>query len=513
MGRHHLIVALVLLLATAAHGQHLPGEAVVQAITQNGVNVCGGTGNLELPPADFSCYCGPQGSVCSTTKPLGTCIGEPADWCGTVDLSAAAVTLPSTSLGALTGTSLTSTGAVTAGSTVSAGTSVTTPQLYVNPTGGTQVQIQPNGTMSGTYFMLEFNPNGATVASGASIGAMRMPGTITLNANPSGFGWFYFMQLAGTVQNASGTAVTASSGVPLSFTTTFNANNANLTLNDLGNFPAVGEIYFGPTLSKTGSAALAAQTVYPVVWSPSVNTGATATNLGVVHAFDIQGSATTAATNLAMIDIDDITNSKVTNGPIIFRNKGVDDQNRLAGMTMIGADAASSAHLQVREATINNEVVRWESGAAGTPLPSQRIYFARATAAASSTTNIDFNLTTARPTEAACPSGTLCVVDSLVICHCTSGSACTGDGGALLESKWAFKNAAGTVSQLGTTASGFILGQSVASLTSTYVSSGSAFVTSITQTLTSNSIREAVVVPTNSNLTCHVIHTVNPVGT
>jgi len=495
MGRHHLTgLALGLLfLATAVRAQHLPGGGQVQAVTQNGVAVCGGEANLELLPADFACVCTNLGVQCGTTKLFGSCIGEPGDWCGTVDLSATSLTLPALA------------------------------SLTLNPTApASGLTINPQGTVTATDYMVDLAPSGVTVGGSGAFGAMRMNGTITLSGTPNAFGWFYFLQQNGTIQNSSGTAITVSGQNPYMYNMVYNANNANLTLNNsasLNYLPALGLIVFSPTFTITGSGVLAAADIYTNIWRPTVNTGATITTAGFAHIFDIQGTATAPITNLALFDVEDITNSKITNGPIIYRQKGLDDQNRFAGMTMIGADAAAVAHLQIREATINNEVVRWESGNTGTPIPSQRVYFARATAAASATTNIDFNLTTNRPTEPACPSGTVCVVDSLVTCHCTSGSACTADGGAVLESKWLFKNNAGTVAQIGTTASGFFFGQAVSggtgspTLTSTYVSSGTGFITSITQSLTSNAIREAVVLPVNSNMTCHVQHTVNPVGT
>src|SRR4030095_3632220 len=118
---------------------------------------------------------------------------------------------------------------------------------------------------------------------------------------------------------------------------------------------------------------------------------------------------------------------------------------RHAGFVMIGsATTAPVAQLHVNQPTSANEIERWETGSTGSPVPRRTIFQKRATAAASATTNIDLNVTTAAPTDAPCPSGTICLGETNVVCHCTSGSACTADGGAALETKWLIKNNAGT---------------------------------------------------------------------
>lgn len=172
-----------------------------------------------------------------------------------------------------------------------------------------------------------------------------------------------------------------------------------------------------------------------------------------------------------------------------------DAQSVHPGKLMVGSTSDPTARLHVSEPTIGNEVVRFESVATNDD-PAWRLFQARATAAASGTTNIDFNLTTA-----ACAASHVCNVEVSTVCHCTSGSSCTSNQGGGHTSKWVTKNNGGTISQIGATASGNILNAVDASLTS------------ITTSISSPNIRTAIVVPANYNHTCHVNVAVQDVGT
>jgi DNA-binding winged helix-turn-helix (wHTH) protein len=70
MGRHYLILALVLVLGSLAQAAHLPGEGGIAALTQGGVPVCGGENDLELNPGSFACSCTAQGILCSAYTPI-----------------------------------------------------------------------------------------------------------------------------------------------------------------------------------------------------------------------------------------------------------------------------------------------------------------------------------------------------------------------------------------------------------------------------------------------------------
>lgn len=157
------------------------------------------------------------------------------------------------------------------------------------------------------------------------------------------------------------------------------------------------------------------------------------------------------------------------------------------------------ARLHVTDATIGNEVFRAESVATNDD-PNFRLFFSRATAAASSATNIDFSLTTAAPTLAPCPASSVCSVEAEVICHCTSGSSCTANDGAGTRLLMYVKNNGGTISKVG----------SVLTLAANQISGSS--ITSITMDTNSTNARVTVTVPANFNHTCHVGWTVKNVG-
>lgn len=195
-------------------------------------------------------------------------------------------------------------------------------------------------------------------------------------------------------------------------------------------------------------------------------------------------SAITAATGSWLIDATDTA------------------QSRLGGKTIIGSTSGTpSAELHVQQPTNTNEVLRVET--VGTNNPNYKIIQTRATAAASSTTNIDFSLTSAAPTDAPCPSNGTCIVQADINCHCTSGSSCTANDGATNSTKWAFKNNAGTITQIGSTTSGNSL-PSTATIATAIISGSS--ITSITASLSTTNFRYAVVVPANFGHVCHVTY-------
>lgn len=153
----------------------------------------------------------------------------------------------------------------------------------------------------------------------------------------------------------------------------------------------------------------------------------------------------------------------------------------------------------VTQTTLGAEVFRVESATSGSPVPNLKFYQTRAVATANTTTNIDFNLTTA-----ACTSGTVCSVTTSTVCHCTSGCA-ANQGGANITS-WVVKNNGGTITQIGTTTSGNELATTVDASTPSI----SSIVVSIFSTTT---LRVAVAVPAGFTNTCHINYTVQTVGT
>lgn len=177
--------------------------------------------------------------------------------------------------------------------------------------------------------------------------------------------------------------------------------------------------------------------------------------------------------------------------------------SRLGGSTIIGSTSASpSSTLHVTEPTVGNEVLRVESVATNDD-PNYRIFQMRTTAAASGTTNLDFPLTTAAPTDAPCASSKVCIVEASVICHCTSGSSCTANDGGAIVTRWPMKNNGGTFTQLGAAGSGNVVASAI---------SGSSL-TSLTQSISGTNFRTAIVVPANFNHTCHATFIVQSVGT
>lgn len=175
--------------------------------------------------------------------------------------------------------------------------------------------------------------------------------------------------------------------------------------------------------------------------------------------------------------------------------------SRIAGDTIIGSTSATpSATLHVTEDTVGREALRIESVATNSD-PNYKIFFSRATAAASSTTNIDFPLATAAPTDKPCPDDSVCLVEARTVCHCTSGSSCTTEMGGGNISSVVAKSDAGTISIQG----------AVSTQMATQI--GSSSLTSITLSLSGNNARVAVVVPANFNHTCHVTWQISSVQT
>ena len=177
--------------------------------------------------------------------------------------------------------------------------------------------------------------------------------------------------------------------------------------------------------------------------------------------------------------------------------------SRLGGRTIVGSTSANpAATMHVTEPTVGNEVLRVESVATNDD-PNYRIFQMRTTAAASGTTNLDFPLTTAAPTDAPCASSKVCIVEASVICHCTSGSSCTANDGGAIVTRWPMKNNGGTFTQLGAAGSGNVVASAI---------SGSSL-TSLTQSISGTNFRTAIVVPANFNHTCHATFIVQSVGT
>lgn len=270
------------------------------------------------------------------------------------------------------------------------------------------------------------------------------------------------------------------------------------------------QVYLGPTYGTTGAVASTITTAVGADFLPTITTDnaggtQTVTNLIGFRVSDDTNSGAGTETVSTYVGFDVADLSPANSGTAIaFRNQGTDDQNRLAGKTIMGSggiSTAPSARLEVWESTDKNEVARFRTTATNDD-PTYKILQTRATVTASSTTNADLDLTAAAPTDAPCPSNTVCIVEVHTVCHCTSGSACTSQQGAANITSWAVKNNGGTISQIGATGSGNVLNVN-----------DSAVITSLTLSVSSPSIRMAIVAPANAADTCHITYFIQPVGT
>jgi hypothetical protein len=423
----------------------------------------------------------------------------------------------------------------------------THPLEITTSSSGTDIEREDaTASITGTITGLNMYPGGLSIGSGGVVqSVIGGSGTWTMTANPGAFGAANLFTFTPTAKTANGTAITTKGVGGLVVTPTFQGDGATLTMQSLIDDALTG-VYFNPVFNVINAGTVTADTVTALHTEGTISAGATVTNWTPIKidAPTVTGTATnetamnigaltggtatgisigalngsTSSTGISIGALASTTSTGISStiasgASKLFINSTGTAASEILGPITTGSNTVPNAQLEVDQ-SINNNALRLEWATTTTTGPSRRVYAAHASCPASATTNLDFSLTANAPNDAPCPTSTVCEVESTVVCHCTSGTACTGDGGAALLSHWLVKNSAGTIAQIGSTASGFILGQSVASLTSTFISSGATFITSITQSIpASPTLREAVVMPANSAMECNVVHTITVTGT
>jgi len=249
-----------------------------------------------------------------------------------------------------------------------------------------------------------------------------------------------------------------------------------------------------PSLENDGAGS--GDTMEGLEIVPSLITG-TLSNWNGIH---IYGPPTTTTTNTSIV-VDPGTQATTNTG---FKQIGATVDNRLAGLTVVGSSStAPHARLHALDPTLGQEVFRVETTATNDD-PNYKMFQSRGAGTASSTLNLDLLLTSAAPTDAPCPSGATCFVESRTVCHCTSGSVCSGSNlGGSDVGKMTVANVAGSISLL-----------TGSSATDTTQKDTAPSITSITLSMSgTTTARVAVVIPANANHTCHVTWIIQSVGT
>ena len=428
------------------------------------------------------------GALPSSTTFAGSCIGDASgDWCGTIDFSLGSPTVIAPSIK----------GSQSASGTLSL-------QSTTSGTRGTvdvvdQARVETTApTITATHTVLELLPSGLTVNSNVSFRGIFLGSTITYEANPSAIS-------SGSLFNAAPILVNPDTEARTMSQFTVLGNNVTVTPNASDNMTALSIAGLNNNPTLTGSAgAHTATAMYAVRAAGVTDANWTVTDWATARMLaptDGAVSGTAAITRLGFAEIDDLTQGTTnysiwSKGPTAFM---AHEGNAWFGGDQASLSADPGMPVRATQQTVGNEVVRFESVATNDD-PNYKMFQARATAAASSTTNVDFSLTASVPT-APCPASSVCIVEARTVCHCTSGSSCTAHDGGANISAMTVKNNGGTISLLG-------------AVTTPMASQiGASSLTSLTLSVSSPNARMAVVVPANFAHTCHLTFIVSAVGT